>query len=335
MNGFMLERPMMLWLLAVPVIVAVVGIYGERIARARLGKLVAGRLQDKLIAAAPVGTWRVVLVALSLAALVVALAGVRYGILEEEVRARGVDVLVALDVSDSMLARDVESDAGLTRLTRAKREILDLIGRLDGDRIGLVLFAGEAVLQLPLTLDYEAASLFVREVEPELVSTKGTAIAKAIDTSLLAFEAGVAEGRAIILITDGEDTEGDVTAAAEKAKEAGVRVFSIGVGRADGAPIPLPGGGFRKDKRGDTILSKLDEAQLATIASTTGGDMVRSTSGDYDLERIYTAGIKAKVSARDLGSRRRVHGKDRYRVLVSFAAAGLMLEALLRGRRTR
>jgi Ca-activated chloride channel family protein len=251
------------------------------------------------------------------------------------VRARGVDVVVALDVSDSMLARDVESDAGLTRLERAKREILDLLARLDGDRIGLTVFAGEAVLQLPLTLDYEAAALFVREVEPELVSTKGTAIAAAIDTSVRAFEAGQAQGRAVILITDGEDTEGDVTASADKAREAGVRVFCIGVGRTEGAPIPLPSGGFRRDAKGEMVLSRLDESGLSAIARATGGDVVRSTSGDYDLERIYTAGIKAKVAARELGTQRRVHGKDRFRPLVSFAVVGLMLDALLRARSKR
>ena len=334
MNGFALERPWMLWFLLAPVLTTLVSIHGERLARFRLGRLVAPRLQERLVSRSPAGWWRHIIVGVSLAALVLALAGVRYGSIEEEVRARGVDIMVALDVSDSMLARDVESDAGLTRLERAKREILDLLARLDGDRIGLVLFAGDAVLQLPLTLDYEAAALFVREVAPELVSTKGTAIAKAIDVSILAFEAGVAEGRAIILITDGEDTEGDVSASAEKAQETGVRVFGIGVGRSEGAPIPLAGGGFRRDKAGEMVLSRLDEAQLTRIAGLTGGDVVRSTSGDYDLERIYAA-IKTKVTARDLGSRRRVHGKDRYRVLVSFAAIGLMLEALLRGRRTR
>ena len=334
MNGFTLERPWVLWLLVAPVATTLIGIYGERLARTRLGKLVAPRLQPRLVARSAGGAWRHLVVGTSLAALVVALAGVRYGSIEEEVRGRGVDVMVALDVSDSMLARDVESDAGLTRLERAKREILDLIARLDGDRIGLVLFAGDAVLQLPLTLDYEAAALFVREVTPELVSTKGTAIAKAIDVAVLAFEAGVADGRAIILITDGEDTEGDVAAAAEKAKAAGARVFGIGVGRSEGAPIPLAGGGFRRDQKGEMILSRLDEQQLVAIANLTGGDVVRSTGGDYDLERIYTA-IKTKVAARDLGSRRRVHGKDRYRLLVSMAAAGLMLEALMRGRRMR
>ncbi len=334
MTSFVIERPWMLWFLAVPFLVTLVGIQGERLGHSRLARLVAPRLQPLLVTRSPGGFWRHIVIGASLAALVIALAGVRYGDVEEEIRGRGVDVMVALDVSDSMLARDVESDAGLTRLERAKREILDLLARLDGDRIGLVLFAGDAVLQLPLTLDYEAAALFVREVAPELVSTKGTAVAKAIDVATLAFDAGVAEGRAIILITDGEDTEGDVETAATKAKEAGVRVFGIGIGRSEGAPIPLAGGGFRRDTRGEMVLSRLDEAQLTRIASATGGDVVRSTSGDYDLERIY-AGIKARVAARELGSRRRVHGKDRYRVLVSLAAAGLMLESILRGRRTR
>lgn len=331
----MVERPQLFWLLVVPVLVLVVGVVSDRRARARLRHLVAERLQPRLVSTRAAGPWRWALIASAIAALVVALAGLRYGQSSDEVRARGVDVMVALDVSDSMLARDVESDAGLTRLERAKREILDLIARLDGDRIGLVIFSGNAVLQLPLTLDYDAAAMFVREVRPELVSTKGTAIASAIETSVKAFDAGVAEGRAVILITDGEDTEGDVSSAAESAAKAGVRIFAIGVGRSEGAPIPQARGGFRRDAKGEMVLSRLDEASLSAIARATGGDVVRSTSGDYDLERIYTGGIKAKVAARDLGTQRRVHGKDRYRILVSFAAAGLMLDALLTRRRKR
>jgi Ca-activated chloride channel family protein len=330
-----IERPWVLAFLLVMPVLAVLLWWSARSRRAKLELLVSASLQPRLVVGVVGDGVRAVLTLAALTLGIVALAGVHVGSATEEVKARGVDVMVALDVSDSMLARDVESDAGLSRLERAKREILDLIGRLDGDRIGLVIFAGDAVLQLPLTLDYEAAAMFVRDVQPELVSAKGTAIASALDASVRAFDASVADGRAVVLITDGEDTEGDVDASADKAKAAGVHVFCIGVGRAEGAPIPVATGGFRRDNRGEMVLSKLDEAQLHKIASITDGDVVRSTSGDYDLERIYVHGIKAKIAAREMGMKRTVHGKDRYRWLVSFAALGFVVDALVRARSKR
>jgi len=224
--------------------------------------------------------------ALIIAALtfaVLALAEPKYGFTWEDVKREGVDIVVALDVSDSMLVEDVEAGGQLSRLERAKREITDLLRILEGDRVGLVAFAGTAFLECPLTLDYAAAEIFLDDIDTDLIPVKGTAIGKALREAVKAFEGGSHESRAVILITDGEDHGGNALAAAEEAKTQGVRVFTIGIGKDEGSPIPKPGGGFHKDRSGNMVLSRLDETTLQKIALTTGGSYVRSVTGDVDL----------------------------------------------------
>lgn len=319
------------WLFGVPVLVLVMWIAGRGHAR-RLAAFIAPSMQAALVVGRA-RAWTSALVVFAIACIVVALAGVRSGSREETVQGRGVDVVVALDVSDSMLARDVESRAELSRLGRAKREIKDLLARLDGDRIGIVVFAGEARIELPLTLDYEAASAVVDRLDTEMLDVKGTAIADAVEVAVQAFEASVSEGRAVLLITDGEDTEGDLEHATEKAKEAKVHVFALSVGSESGAPIPQAGGGWKKRSGGDMVVSHVDESSLAGLARATEGDVVRSVGGDYDLDRIYTEGVKRRVETREMQSRRTVHGIDRFRWLIGAAVVALMLEALLRRER--
>lgn len=267
---------------------------------------------------------------------VLALAEVKWGFTWEEVQRKGVDIVVALDVSDSMLVEDAESGGELPRLERAKREIADLLDLMEGDRIGLVAFAGAAFVECPLTLDYGAAALFLDAIDTDLIPVKGTAIGTAIETSLEAFEGAGHNSRAIILITDGEDHTGAALRAAQKAKLDGVRVFTIGIGRDEGAPIPVPGGGFRRDRRGEIILSRLDETTLQKIALETGGSYVRSVTGDVDLEKIYLQGIKAVMEDQELGSKRRQRWEERFQWLLAFALGALMLEPLIADRvRTR
>ncbi len=275
------------------------------------------------------------LVVLAVLATALALAELKYGFTWEEVQRRGVDIVIALDVSDSMLVEDAESGGRLSRLERAKREIADLLRLVEGDRIGLVAFAGSAFLECPLTLDYGAAQLFLSAIDTDLIPVKGTALGEAIRTAVAAFEGGTHDSRAIILITDGEDHVGDALDAAEQAKLAGVRIFAIGIGRDEGAPIPAAGGGFRRDRRGEIILSRLDEATLQRIALTTGGRYVRSVTGDVDLEQIYAQGIKATLVDRELESQRRQRWKDRFQWLLAVALVALMLEPLVGERRRR
>lgn len=273
------------------------------------------------------------LLGLGLLCLVVALMEPKWGFRWEEVKRRGVDVMVALDVSDSMLVEDAQEGGGLTRLERAKREIADLLRMMDGDRVGLVAFAGAAFLECPLTLDYGAAEVFLGAIDTDLIPVKGTAIDEAMRVTLDAFEKSASKSKAMILITDGEDHSGAAVALAEKAQEAGVRIFTIGIGRDEGSPIPSPDGGFRRDRRGDLILSKLDETTLQKIALATGGAYVRSVTGDVDLEKVYTQGIKASLEDQELGSTRQQRWEHRFQWFLALAILLLAAEAVISDRR--
>ncbi len=275
------------------------------------------------------------LIVVAIAFTVLALSEPKYGFNWEEVKRQGVDIVVALDVSDSMLVEDVEAAGKLNRLERAKREVTDLLRLLEGDRVGLVAFAGTAFLECPLTLDYAAAEIFLDDIDTDLIPVKGTAIGDALRTSLKAFEGSAEDSRAIIVITDGEDHSGDALTAAEQAKVQNVRVFTIGIGRDEGAPIPTPGGGFRKDRNGTMVLSKLDETTLQKIALTTGGSYVRSVTGDVDLEKIYSEGIKATLEDQELASKRRQRWEERYQWVLALALLLLTLEPFINERRRR
>ena len=329
--------PDSLWLLWLVPALAVFFVYSFSTRTRLLRRFASPAMLARLTAGVsrPRQLFKAALIALAALAAVLAVAELKYGFTWEEVQRRGVDIVVALDVSDSMLVEDAEAGGKLSRLERAKREIADLLRIVGGDRIGLVAFAGTAFLECPLTLDYGAAHLFLASIDTDLIPVKGTALGAALRTSLEAFEGGSHSSRAIILITDGEDHGGDALAAAEEAKLAGVRIFAIGIGRDEGAPIPAPGGGFRRDRRGEMVLSRLDEPTLQRIALATGGRYVRSVTGDVDLEQIYSQGIKAVLEDQELESQRRQRWEDRFQWLLGLALIALMVEPLIAERRRR
>ncbi len=259
---------------------------------------------------------------------ILALARPRWGFQWEEVKRRGVDIVVAVDLSQSMMASDVDPN----RLERAKREIQDLLTMLQGDRIGLVAFAGSSFIQCPLTLDYGAFNIFLDGLAPDLIPVPGTAVARAIETSLSAFDPKLRTSKAVILITDGEDHAGDPLAAARKAKKAGVKIFTIGIGKRAGAPIPLagPGGGFKKDRSGDLVLTRLDEETLKKIALTTGGAYVHSVTGDMDLQSIYLKGIREGMEQTELATSRKKRWMERFQWPLLAAVFVLLVEGFLR-----
>ncbi|MEM7052170.1 MAG: VWA domain-containing protein [Acidobacteriota bacterium] len=329
--------PDSLWLLwLVPLLLAFF-VYSFRTRARLLRRFASATMLERLTAgiSRPRQLLKAALLLAGLAAAVLALAELKWGFTWEEVQRRGVDIVVALDVSDSMLVEDAEASGSLSRLERAKREIVDLLKILEGDRIGLVAFAGTAFLECPLTLDYSAAEVFLGSIDTDLIPVKGTALGDALRTSLEAFEGSAQPSRAIILITDGEDHGGAALEAAEEAKTAGVRIFTIGIGRDEGSPIPDARGGFRRDRRGEIILSRLDEPTLQKIALATGGRYVRSVTGDVDLEQIYSQGIKATLEDQELGSRRRQRWEERFQWAVGLAALLLMLEVLISERTRR
>lgn len=260
--------------------------------------------------------------------MILALAGPRWGSHYQEVSQKGVDVMIVLDVSRSMLVEDVEPD----RLERAKREISDFIRVVQGDRVGLVAFAGAAFTQCPLTLDYGALAMFLTALSPDMAPVPGTDLGAAIQTAIASFDPASETDKVILLITDGEDNENRGLQAAREAAKKGIKIFVFGIGDLSGGPIPSADGkgGFKKDAEGQLVLSKLNEEGLKEIASVTGGTYVRSMAGDLDLDILYFDGIKQKTEAADLKSGKIKVYEERFSLFVLAAFILLLLEGLIR-----
>jgi len=258
----------------------------------------------------------------------VALAGPKWGFHWQEVHREGIDLIVALDTSRSMLASDVKPN----RLERAKYAIMDLLPLLQGDRIGLVAFAGTAFLECPLTLDYAAFERSLRAVDVGIIPRGGTAIARAIDTSLEAFDARQGKYEAIILITDGEDHEGDVKEAAQRAEDAGVKIFTIGIGTPEGELLPLEKGGFVKDRSGQVVKSRLNDETLKDVALTTGGAYVQGLGPSLGLDQVFRDHI-ATMERREVASTLERRYEERFQIPLACALLLLAVEALMPQRR--
>lgn len=217
------------------------------------------------------------------ALLIVALARPQWGFRWEDVRRKGLDILIVLDTSNSMRAPDFNP----SRLQHAKWGVRDLVRRLRGDRVGLVAFAGSAFLQCPLTADYAAFLMTLDDVHAGIIPRGGTAIARALREAVARFDYRTQADRVIVLITDGEDHEEDPTNVLPLLKEKGIRLYAVGVGAPEGELIPLEGGGFLRDRQGNVVRTRLREEPLKALALGTGGAYVRAAPGDFGLERIY------------------------------------------------
>ncbi len=255
-----------------------------------------------------------------------------WGQKEQLLISQGHDIIVALDVSRSMLAEDIKP----SRLERAKHEISALIDRLQGNRIGVVIFAGEAFVQCPLTLDYAAAKILLSEVEVGSVPVPGTAISKAIDKSLESFPPGERESRVLILITDGEDTVGEPKESAEEAEKEGILIYAIGIGDPLGVPIPIrdESGSLKeyvKDKAGNVVTSKLDEDTLRSICLTTGGAYYPVRADSFELDAIYDH-MQERREQR-LMEERFISQEERFQYFLFPALVFLLIEMLLSDRK--
>jgi Ca-activated chloride channel family protein len=265
--------------------------------------------------------------------LVFAIANPQIGSKLEKVERKGSDLVIALDVSTSMLAQDISPD----RLTRAKQAISRLIDRLKGDRIGIVVFAGKAYTQLPITSDYAAAKMFLTTISTEIVPVQGTAIAEAIDLSMNSFKDDD-HSKAIIVITDGENHEGDVIEAAKAASEKDVSIYTIGMGLPEGAPIPQYNSrkqltGYKKDKQGQTVISKLNENMLRQIAAAGDGKFVLANNARNGLEQILEE--INELEKTEFEARMFSDYEDRFQYLIAVALFLLVLEFLLFERRSK
>ena len=262
--------------------------------------------------------------------LVLALGQPQFGTKLELLHRRGVDIMVALDTSLSMLAEDIKPN----RLTRARYEIEGLIDRLEGDRIGLVAFAGKSFVLCPLTLDYGAAKIFLDTVDTDLISVKGTAIGDAVRMATRAFGSSEKKYQVLILITDGEDHAGNPLDAAEAAADAGVRIFAVGVGTPDGELVPIRDGdevNYLRDSVGRIVKTRLDQATLEKMAALTDGAYVQAGGGRVGLEEVYTR--IAEMEKKDLGSREYTQYIDRFQWPLALALVCFLGEALLSDRR--
>lgn len=247
----------------------------------------------------------------AIALIIVALANPQVGTKIEDMKQIGIEVYILLDVSKSMGAEDIKP----SRLEKAKFEIAKLIQKLQGDKIGLVVFAGQAFIQFPLTSDYSAANLFLNAVDFNSVPQPGTAIGPAIDLALKSFRYDDGTKKAIVVITDGEDHEGSIESALDEAKSKEVSIYSIGFGSPAGVPIPIYDDsgvqrGYKKDNEGNIVLTKLDENILKTISEKTDGKYYRGSNTEDELEAIYND--LAKIQQSEYGSKRITEYEDRF-----------------------
>ena len=263
---------------------------------------------------------------------ILAAARPQWGTRLETVHRRGVDIMVALDTSYSMNTEDVAPN----RLMKARGEIRKLIQRSEGDRIGLVTYSGNALLQCPLTLDHGAIDLFLDASEPGMLPEPGTSIASAIETATAAFLEKEKKYKVLVLFTDGEDLEGQVEAAVRKAKEAAVVIYAIGVGTPQGMPIPIRDSKgdvveYRKDLEGRVVISRLDERSLAGVAAETGGRYFRATTSESEIEALYNdiSGLEKK----DLESRLFQNYEDQFQYPLAVALLFLFAELWIGERR--
>jgi len=278
-------------------------------------------LMPELSKSRPVLKFVFSMVALSL--LIFVVAGPQFGSKLEEVKRKGVEIVIALDVSNSMLAEDIQPN----RLERAKRAISRLVDKLSNDKIGLIVFAGESYTQIPITTDYVSAKMFLSSINPGIVNKQGTAIGSAIELGMRSFSPESELNKALIIITDGENHEDDAVQAAQAAKDKGIFVHTIGMGDAKGAPIPVSPGSnvFIKDREGNTVISKRNEQMLQEIAIPGGGLYVGEVQAGLNtlFDEIN------KMDKQEYESKIYTEFEDRFQYLTALALLFLIIEFVI------
>lgn len=279
-----IAQPQYLWLLLLVPLFFVVQVIVNKLRARRIRRFGEEDLVNALMPSyAAAKVWlRLSLFAVAFCFLVLALSRPQRGVRLKEQQMSGAEVIIALDVSNSMLAQDYSPN----RLERAKLAISQVSEKLEGDRIGLIVFAGDSYVQIPLTSDYISARMFLNSISTGSVPVQGTAIGSAIDLALRSFSEQSDKSRAIIVITDGENHEDDPAEAAQRAADMGVRVFTIGVGSKEGTFIPLPDGEYITDAEGNNVVTRLDDTTLMDIAANGNGIYVQSTNREFGLTPI-------------------------------------------------
>jgi len=325
--------PNWLWALAFLPLLVLLYVRAERRSAIKLREFVSPRLLPQL--AGNVNrvrrAIRFAFVLFALALATIALAKPRWGYTYEDVKRRGLDLLFAVDTSRSMLSNDVAPN----RLERVKLAAQDLITELQGDRAGLIAFAGRAFLQAPLTIDYDAAVESINDLDTKTIPEGGTNISEAIALATQTFGKSAMGNRALIIFTDGEELSGDAVSEAKKAADAGVKIFTIGVGTAQGSLIPVEGNGepgFVKDAKGQVVKSKLDENRLREIAQATGGIYLHLESGPQTMRQLYAAGL-SKLKTAEIDARLSSRPIERYEWPLAGAIVALIASLFINDRK--
>jgi len=341
MNIFRFENPEFLYaLILMPVLLLIwlVLIKTQKKSWAKYGDInLINKLMPKLSYKRK--NWRFVIYTIALTSLIIALANPQLGSKLEKVKRKGIDMIIAIDISNSMLAEDIKPN----RLSRSKRAISKLVDNLQGDRIGIIVFAGSAYTQLPITTDYSAAKMFLSTVSTDYISTQGTSIAAAIDMGRQTFENEAKENKnternkAIIVITDGEDhEEGAIEQAKEAAKE-GIKIYTIGMGTQKGAPIPnIKNGrrlGYKKDKEGHTIISRFNEGLLQSIADEGDGIYVRANNSKSGLKLILDQ--INMLNKTEIETQTFKDYESRFQIFVAISLVLLIVELLISERKSK
>ncbi len=323
-----------LWLLLLVPICAVFLWWVERGRRKASQAFIAADLLDQIayVHSSLKSRWKHILWLFALMLSIVALAGPQVGTRLEEVKREGIDIFIGLDVSTSMLCEDIKPN----RLENAKHEIVRFINGLKGDRIGLIAFAGSAVVHCPLTTDYGAAKLLVNVMSPNLLPEPGTALSDAIDAAHRSFKREETKSKVLVLVTDGEDHEANSVDAASDAAKDGIRIYTIGLGTTQGAPIPIYGSTgsrmeYKKDNGGDIVLTRLNEVLLQQIAEAGGGQYFRGSQGASELETIWKE-IGA-MEKRELTAKKFAAFEPRFQYLLLPAFVLLLLEFFISEKR--
>jgi len=332
---FRFEHIEFLWgLLIIPLLIVLFWVsrrYRTKALRKFGNPIILDQLMPDLSISRPVVKF--ILLNVALGAILFSLAGPQFGSKLQEIKREGVEIVIALDVSNSMMAEDIQPN----RLERAKQAISKLVERLTNDKIGLIVFAGDAYTQVPITLDYVSAKMFLSTITTDIVPKQGTSIGSAIDLGMKSFSPDNESSKVLIIITDGENHEGDAIELAKQATERGVTIHAIGLGSPDGAPIPVYTGSgnksYLKDQEGNTVISKLNESMLSQISAAGGGMYIRSTNTRLGLNALFDE--INKMEKQELETKIYSEYEERYQYLAGLALLFILIDIFILDRKNR
>lgn len=331
-----LEHPEYLWLFAVLVVLTLTYFWARSKRKKQIQQIGDARLVEQLMPERSKYSngIRFILMFLAMSCIIIALANPQVGSKQETVKRKGVDIAIALDLSNSMMAEDTKPN----RLERSKQFISKLIDKFQNDRVAFVIFAGNAYLQMPLTIDYSAFNLYLKNINTGIIPTQGTAIGDAIMLAENAFDAGEKKHKALIIISDGENHDEEAIEAAKEAHKNGTKIFTIGVGTPKGNPIPIydkygQQTDYLKDKDGSIVLSKLNEKMLQEIALNGGGSYYRLTGGNEVIKSIMS--VISDMETKEIEEQVYTDYEDQFQFFLFFALVLILIEVFINTKKSK